>query len=61
VIRNAVPVDPRPPVASGLRIGGPGLRGFDADDFHEVADIVAEALLGFDARPRRRPAPGSRH
>ncbi|EHR50058.1 glycine/serine hydroxymethyltransferase [Saccharomonospora marina XMU15] len=48
VNRNAVPFDPRPPmVTSGLRIGTPALatRGFGADDFTEVADIIARALL----------------
>lgn len=48
VNRNAVPFDPRPPmVTSGLRIGTPALatRGFGADDFAEVADIIAKALL----------------
>ncbi|MEY9930774.1 glycine hydroxymethyltransferase [Catenulispora sp. GP43] len=62
VNRNAVPNDPRPPmVTSGLRIGTPALatRGFQADDFREVADVIAEALLpGFDettaARLRER-------
>ena len=47
VNRNAVPFDPRPPmVSSGVRIGTPALaaRGFDAEAFAEVADIVAEAL-----------------
>ncbi|MGI5194699.1 serine hydroxymethyltransferase [Streptomyces sp. CA-288835] len=47
VNRNAVPNDPRPPmVTSGLRIGTPALatRGFTAEDFAEVADIIAEAL-----------------
>jgi len=47
VNRNAVPFDPRPPmVTSGLRIGTPALatRGFDAEDFTEVADIIAETL-----------------
>ncbi|WP_037607683.1 serine hydroxymethyltransferase [Streptacidiphilus rugosus] len=47
VNRNAVPFDPRPPmVTSGLRIGAPALatRGFQAEDFREVADIIAEAL-----------------
>ncbi|MBO8192125.1 serine hydroxymethyltransferase [Streptomyces oryzae] len=52
VNRNAVPNDPRPPmVTSGLRIGTPALatRGFQDEDFTEVADIIAEALLpGFD-------------
>jgi glycine hydroxymethyltransferase len=39
-------------VTSGLRIGTPALatRGFTAEDFREVADIIAEALKpGFDA------------
>ncbi|PAZ11237.1 serine hydroxymethyltransferase [Streptomyces sp. SA15] len=47
VNRNAVPNDPRPPmVTSGLRIGTPALatRGFTAQDFAEVADIIAETL-----------------
>jgi glycine hydroxymethyltransferase len=47
VNRNAVPFDPRPPmVSSGVRIGTPALaaRGFDVDDFAEVADIIALAL-----------------
>ena len=47
VNRNAVPNDPRPPmVTSGLRIGTPALatRGFGAEQFAEVADIIAEAL-----------------
>ncbi|MRJ99975.1 MULTISPECIES: serine hydroxymethyltransferase [Aeromicrobium] len=47
VNRNAVPNDPRPPmVTSGLRIGTPALatRGFGAEEFTEVADIIAEAL-----------------
>lgn len=48
VNRNAVPNDPRPPmVTSGLRIGTSALatRGFDAEGFTEVADIVASVLL----------------
>ncbi|MFI8537598.1 serine hydroxymethyltransferase, partial [Streptomyces aquilus] len=47
VNRNAVPNDPRPPmVTSGLRIGTPALatRGFTAEDFTEVADVIAETL-----------------
>ncbi|AXE88783.1 serine hydroxymethyltransferase [Streptomyces sp. Go-475] len=47
VNRNAIPNDPRPPmVTSGLRIGTPALatRGFGAEDFAEVADVIAEAL-----------------
>ena len=48
VNRNAVPFDPRPPaVTSGLRIGTPALatRGFDAEDFAEVADIIGTTLV----------------
>ncbi len=47
VNRNAVPNDPRPPmVTSGLRIGTSALatRGFGAEEFAEVADVIAEAL-----------------
>lgn len=46
--RNTVPFDPRPPMtASGLRIGTPALatRGFSADEFTEVADVIATALV----------------
>ncbi|QKV92442.1 serine hydroxymethyltransferase [Streptomyces sp. NA02950] len=54
VNRNAVPNDPRPPmVTSGLRIGTPALatRGFTADDFREVADVIAETLKpSYDAK-----------
>ncbi len=54
VNRNAVPFDPRPPMeASGLRIGTPALatRGFEHDDFVEVGEIVAAALVpGFEER-----------
>ncbi|GAB7006391.1 serine hydroxymethyltransferase [Nocardioides sp. AN3] len=47
VNRNAVPFDPRPPmVTSGLRIGTPALatRGFGAEAFAEVAEVIAQAL-----------------
>ncbi len=48
VNRNSVPNDPRPPmVTSGVRIGTPALatRGFGADEFTEVADIIAHVLM----------------
>src|SRR5438105_4107322 len=51
VNRNTVPFDERPPmVASGVRIGTPAatMRGFDEDDFREVAAIIVGAL-GDDA------------
>src|SRR5581483_9472850 len=47
VNRNAVPFDPRPPmISSGVRIGTPALasRGFGAEEFAKVADIIAETL-----------------
>jgi glycine hydroxymethyltransferase len=47
VNRNTVPFDERPPmVASGVRIGTPAvtMRGFDEDDFREVAAIIVDAL-----------------
>jgi glycine hydroxymethyltransferase len=47
VNRNTVPFDERPPtVASGVRMGTPActMRGFDENDFREVAQIVAGAL-----------------
>ena len=47
VNRNTVPFDERPPtVASGVRLGTPActMRGFDDEDFREVAQIVYEAL-----------------
>lgn len=49
VNRNAVPFDPRPPmVTSGLRVGTPALasRGFGAEEFTEVAEVIATALKG---------------
>jgi glycine hydroxymethyltransferase len=53
VNRNAVPFDPRPPMeASGLRIGTPALatRGLQREDFVEVGEILAGALLpGFQS------------
>ncbi len=51
VNRNAVPFDPRPPMeASGLRIGTPALatRGLLEEDFAEVGQILARALLSPD-------------
>ena len=47
VNKNSVPFDPRPPmVTSGIRIGTPALatRGFGAEEFTEVGDIIANAL-----------------
>jgi glycine hydroxymethyltransferase len=70
VNRNAVPFDPRPPmVSSGLRIGTAALatRGFDADGFREVAEVIALALrpdvteIALDALGYRVAALADRH
>jgi glycine hydroxymethyltransferase len=48
VNKNSVPNDPRPPmVTSGVRIGTAALatRGFSDEEFVEVADIIANALI----------------
>ena len=70
VNRNTVPFDERPPtVASGVRIGTPAMtmRGFDEDDFREVAAIIVAALGDSDStawsrgrRALRLPAAVSR-
>ncbi|TMK70109.1 MAG: serine hydroxymethyltransferase, partial [Actinobacteria bacterium] len=47
VNRNTVPFDERKPtIASGVRIGTPAatMRGFEAEDFREVGDVIVEAL-----------------
>jgi glycine hydroxymethyltransferase len=70
VNRNAVPFDPRPPmVSSGVRIGTAALatRGFDAEAFRDVADVVARALrpeiseIELDALGYRVAALADRH
>jgi len=46
--KNTVPFDPQSPfVTSGLRLGTAALttRGFDAEAFREVADVIADRLL----------------
>ena len=46
--KNTVPFDPESPfVTSGLRLGTAALttRGFDAQAFWEVADVIADRLL----------------
>ena len=50
--RNAIPNDPNGAwYSSGIRFGTPALttRGFDADDFRRVADLVVEVLENTDA------------
>ncbi len=46
--KNTVPFDPESPfVTSGLRLGAAALttRGFNEEDFAEIADLIAEKLL----------------
>jgi len=48
VNKNSVPNDPRPPmVTSGVRVGTAALatRGFGDEEFVEVGDIIAHALI----------------
>ena len=62
--RNAIPADPNGAwYTSGIRLGTPALttRGFGADDFDRVAELVVEVLANTpaDGGPRvgfRRPS-----
>ncbi|MEJ5022934.1 serine hydroxymethyltransferase [Ochrobactrum vermis] len=47
--KNAVPYDPKPPtITSGIRFGTPAgtSRGFDADDFRRVGELILTVLKG---------------
>ena len=60
--RNTVPFDERPPmVASGVRLGTPAatMRGFDEDDFREVASIIVDVARR-ELERRRAARPGAR-
>lgn len=49
--KNTVPFDPESPfVTSGLRLGSPAMttRGMGVDEFHEIANILADCLLNPD-------------
>ncbi len=63
--RNSVPDDPNGAwYTTGVRIGTPALtsRGFGADEFRTVADLVADVLEGTTPAPTRSGAPGkARH
>jgi glycine hydroxymethyltransferase len=60
--KNTIPFDPESPfVTSGLRLGSAALtsRGFDADAFTAVADVIADRLQNpgdssIEERCRRR-------
>ncbi|HEX8381533.1 MAG TPA: serine hydroxymethyltransferase [Allosphingosinicella sp.] len=47
--KNGIPFDPLPPVkTSGIRVGSPAgtTRGFGAQEFRDIADMVADVLEG---------------
>ncbi len=47
--KNGIPFDPLPPVkTSGIRVGSPAgtTRGFGADEFREIGNMVADVLDG---------------
>jgi glycine hydroxymethyltransferase len=49
--KNTVPYDPESPfVTSGLRLGSPAMttRGMGAEEFTEIANIIADRLLNAD-------------
>ena len=50
--KNAIPFDPaKPAVTSGIRLGSPAAttRGFGADEFREVGEMIAEVMDGLGA------------
>lgn len=57
--RNTIPFEPRSPfITSGIRLGSPALttRGFNEEDMHEVARIIAYVLDAPTDMPRREEA-----
>jgi len=52
--KNGIPFDPeKPTVTSGIRLGSPAAttRGFGADEFRYVGELIAEVLDGLAANP----------
>jgi len=52
--KNGIPFDPeKPMVTSGVRLGSPAAttRGFGAEEFEKVGDLIAEVLDGLVANP----------
>ena len=57
--RNSIPADPNGAwYTSGIRFGTPALttRGFGADDFDRVAELIVEVLSNTSARRARSKA-----
>jgi glycine hydroxymethyltransferase len=52
--KNAIPFDPEPPmVTSGVRLGTPAgtTRGFGAEEFKQVGELIADVLDGIKDKP----------
>ena len=52
--KNGVPFDPEKPfITSGIRLGTPAgtTRGFDQDDFIQIADMITDVLDGLASNP----------
>ena len=52
--KNAIPFDPeKPTVTSGVRLGTPAptSRGFGADEFRAVGEMIGDVLDGLAAHP----------
>jgi glycine hydroxymethyltransferase len=52
--KNAIPFDPeKPAVTSGIRLGSPAAttRGFSADEFRSVAEMIGNVLEGLATNP----------
>jgi glycine hydroxymethyltransferase len=50
--KNAIPFDPaKPAITSGIRLGSPAAttRGFGADEFREVGEMIVEVMDGLGA------------
>lgn len=57
VNKNAIPSDPLPPrQTSGIRVGSAAgtTRGFDADEFREIGELIAQVVFHADDELARR-------
>lgn len=52
--KNAIPFDPQPPmITSGVRLGTPAgtTRGFGAEEFQQVGELIADVMDGLADKP----------
>ncbi len=57
--KNAIPFDPEPPmVTSGVRLGTPAgtTRGFGAQEFKQIGELIADVLDGIKDKPEGNAA-----